>query len=49
MLKTLTFLGLGDSDKTTYIKHNAPKDTCETDLSFVAYLNKRNTSRFQKT
>ena len=32
MLKALTFLGLGDYDKTTYIKHNAPKETCETDL-----------------
>lgn len=32
MLKALTFLGLGDYDKTTYIKHNDPNKTCETAL-----------------
>lgn len=32
MLKALTFLGLGDYDKTTYIKHDDPNETCETDL-----------------
>ena len=32
MLKALTFLGTGDYQQTTYIKHDDPTKSCETDL-----------------
>ncbi len=32
MLKALTFIGLGNYDETTYVKHDDPCKTCKTDL-----------------